>query len=378
MNALELDKDPNVNQIAGAAAASRCTALSLGGGHTDIPWDDTIVYEQRTIDFTGSVKKNRKAELHKLDDLVICRCGTTLLEGAFKLGGNIGHGVAETTRSKERLTGLSAFTGHADPITAQFIHAVEEEDLALYLLHPELLKRHGQVTKFHSDCRMPTPAEHANAIARAVVEAMQKNSSECFCMDLLSTPLHDPRGPYTEEEPEFVPLDAYYHDKLTKYKADLPSASALYAMTDPKKEQLRQQVIATGALLYFREKPHVRTTPPSNISWLAGNAREIVLFELMRSRFGHAFNRYAWTALVDMNGSDIEYHADNTKKLGYLFTAMAKLLLTVEDQKAKQWWEDNSDLLPEIAINAASSMTLAYAKDLTTLNAAELETRPEP
>lgn len=56
---------------------------------------------------------------------------------------------------------------------------------------------------------------------------------------------------------------------------------------------------------------------------IEGATRDIIIHEIMRVRFGHTFNRYAWKRLHA--GSIGDYHSDETRRMGRFFTLAARL-----------------------------------------------------
>ncbi|KAL7899424.1 hypothetical protein HDV63DRAFT_342416 [Trichoderma sp. SZMC 28014] len=60
---------------------------------------------------------------------------------------------------------------------------------------------------------------------------------------------------------------------------------------------------------------------------LSGCLRDIVIFEMLKTYWGHSFNRYAWVILFDVDGAAMDYYAPDTIQLGHAISYVAKQTL---------------------------------------------------
>ncbi|UKZ60216.1 uncharacterized protein TrAtP1_001501 [Trichoderma atroviride] len=60
---------------------------------------------------------------------------------------------------------------------------------------------------------------------------------------------------------------------------------------------------------------------------LSGCLRDIVIFEMLKSYWGHSFNIYAWAILFDIDGIALDYYAPDTVQLGHAISYVAKQTL---------------------------------------------------
>ncbi|KAK1252867.1 hypothetical protein MKX08_004054 [Trichoderma sp. CBMAI-0020] len=60
---------------------------------------------------------------------------------------------------------------------------------------------------------------------------------------------------------------------------------------------------------------------------LSGCLRDIVIFEMLKTHWGHCFNRYAWIILFGVDGVALDYYAPDTIQLGHTISYMAKQTL---------------------------------------------------
>lgn len=95
-------------------------------------------------------------------------------------------------------------------------------------------------------------------------------------------------------------------------------------------------------------------------SWMTGSLREIVVFEMAKSYFNHRFNRLAWAVLRDVDGLDMEYHSDQSAKIGHAFSCIAKLLVERDDGA---YWKAHEEQLYIATINMVDTMELHELED---------------
>ncbi|KAL3593341.1 hypothetical protein FPOAC2_07637 [Fusarium poae] len=76
-----------------------------------------------------------------------------------------------------------------------------------------------------------------------------------------------------------------------------------------------------------------------------GQLREICIFELIKMSWHQPFNHYAWVVERDVQGNDMAYHSNDTVRLGHMFSLVAKLLLSGEDDK--DFWIGNIGFVVE-------------------------------
>lgn len=60
---------------------------------------------------------------------------------------------------------------------------------------------------------------------------------------------------------------------------------------------------------------------------LSGCHRDIVIFEMLKTYWGHSFYRYAWVVLFDVDSAAMDYYALDTIRLGYANSYVAKQTL---------------------------------------------------
>ncbi|KAI9172675.1 hypothetical protein HJFPF1_02185 [Paramyrothecium foliicola] len=74
--------------------------------------------------------------------------------------------------------------------------------------------------------------------------------------------------------------------------------------------------------------------------WLTDTLREIVIYEIMRTEFGHPFNRYVWEAMSDLEPANFEFNSSETKKLGYAFTLVCRILIAQPEGEGREFWNN--------------------------------------
>ncbi|OBS20452.1 hypothetical protein FPOA_06821 [Fusarium poae] len=79
--------------------------------------------------------------------------------------------------------------------------------------------------------------------------------------------------------------------------------------------------------------------------WMTDHLREICIFELIKTTLHQPFNRYAWVVNLDTQGIEMEYHSNDTVRLGHMISALAKFLL--DGEQDKDFWVKNADILIE-------------------------------
>lgn len=60
---------------------------------------------------------------------------------------------------------------------------------------------------------------------------------------------------------------------------------------------------------------------------LSGCLRDIVISEMLKTLWGHSFNRYAWVILYEVDGTVMDYYAPDTTQLGHAISYVAKQTL---------------------------------------------------
>lgn len=89
--------------------------------------------------------------------------------------------------------------------------------------------------------------------------------------------------------------------------------------------------------------------------WITGALREIILFELMKARLNHPFNRYAWVVVYDRDGVKMDYYSAGIIKLGHACSALAKLVMATDKV---QYWTDYDEYLVVGLTKLVTEMTL--------------------
>ncbi|KAH7316633.1 P-loop containing nucleoside triphosphate hydrolase protein [Stachybotrys elegans] len=110
--------------------------------------------------------------------------------------------------------------------------------------------------------------------------------------------------------------------------------------------------------------------------WLTGILRETVIFELQKSKFMHGFNRFAWVALADMEGSlMVEYHANSTIKLGHALSCAAKLMLTASEEEQTDWSRNEIGLVQGLIswVSKVSATEHSVIRPLPFVNLLDIE-----
>ncbi|KAL7922224.1 hypothetical protein ACQKWADRAFT_82588 [Trichoderma austrokoningii] len=60
---------------------------------------------------------------------------------------------------------------------------------------------------------------------------------------------------------------------------------------------------------------------------LTSSLREIVIFEMLKTMWGHPFNRYAWVHLFGVDGAAMDYYPPASIQLGHAISYVAKQTL---------------------------------------------------
>lgn len=60
---------------------------------------------------------------------------------------------------------------------------------------------------------------------------------------------------------------------------------------------------------------------------LSGCLRDIVIFEMLKTYWGHSFIRYAWEILSEAGGAAMDYYTADTIQLGHAISFVAKQTL---------------------------------------------------
>ncbi|KAJ4307520.1 hypothetical protein N0V84_012674 [Fusarium piperis] len=77
--------------------------------------------------------------------------------------------------------------------------------------------------------------------------------------------------------------------------------------------------------------------------WIEDELREIIIFETIKTYFRTEFNRYSWVVLRDLFGHDFDYHDQRARRLGHLFSIIAKIISHCTEDK--DFWIQNTPFL---------------------------------
>jgi hypothetical protein len=98
--------------------------------------------------------------------------------------------------------------------------------------------------------------------------------------------------------------------------------------------------------------------------WLTGILREIVIWDLVATQWGHPFNRGAWQLLNDLNPGSLEFNSPHTIKVGHCLTLIARILYRPEkDDKTEYWNQHQYDIIGALDI-MARKLTVEELEDL--------------
>ncbi|KAI5462227.1 hypothetical protein BGZ63DRAFT_423512 [Mariannaea sp. PMI_226] len=82
-------------------------------------------------------------------------------------------------------------------------------------------------------------------------------------------------------------------------------------------------------------------------SWLQFELREICICEAVKAYWHQPFNRYASVAQYEKSGANLEYHSDQTIKLGHAFSMVAISIINKTDESQKKFWLENLTFIIE-------------------------------
>ncbi|KKP06378.1 hypothetical protein THAR02_01526 [Trichoderma harzianum] len=94
--------------------------------------------------------------------------------------------------------------------------------------------------------------------------------------------------------------------------------------------------------------------------WMTGALRELMLYELVRSYFHQPFNRYGWVILSERDGKQMDYYSEESIKLGYACSLVAKLILISENQP---YYTEHDDYLAVAMLDLVASQPMSIFEE---------------
>ncbi|KAF3072859.1 hypothetical protein CFAM422_004886 [Trichoderma lentiforme] len=97
--------------------------------------------------------------------------------------------------------------------------------------------------------------------------------------------------------------------------------------------------------------------------WMTGALRELMLYELVRSYFNQPFNRYGWVILAERDGKQMDYYSEESIKLGYACSLVAKLILITDNQP---YYTEHDDYLAVAMLDLVASQPMSIFEEWLT------------
>lgn len=94
--------------------------------------------------------------------------------------------------------------------------------------------------------------------------------------------------------------------------------------------------------------------------WMTGALRELMLYELVRSYFNQPFNRYGWVILSERDGKQMDCYSEESIKLGYACSLVAKLILISENQP---YYTEHDDYLAVAMLDLVASQPMSVFEE---------------
>lgn len=95
-------------------------------------------------------------------------------------------------------------------------------------------------------------------------------------------------------------------------------------------------------------------------SWMEFELMEIVICESIKAAWLTPFNRYSWIVEREVSKSEIAYHSPHVVKMGHIFSMIARLLWTA-DEEEQRFWSENVNFLTE-AVRTLSDNDSQYLR----------------